>query len=142
MLNVRSSRSVFWNIFLKSSGKHLWCSPNISKLFNRPPENRFNDRQCTIHIEQLSDALSLFMRLYFSDQKEFFTISSNLQNFWLHRTTLCSKFCINLNTKQTMVIKGSSAAVSLCKDFFLFHFCYTKQLTDATCQDYSEITQL
>ena len=37
--------------------KHLWCSPNISKIFNRPPENRFNNRQYATHIEQLIDAL-------------------------------------------------------------------------------------
>ena len=43
--------------FLKISGKHLWCRPNISKIFNRPPENRFNNRQYTTHIEQLIDVL-------------------------------------------------------------------------------------
>ena len=74
------------------SGKHLWCSPNISKIFNRPPENRFNNRQYTTHIEQLIDALSQFMCLYFLYQNGFFTISGNPQNFWLHRTTLFGKF--------------------------------------------------
>ena len=95
MLNARSSHLVFWNIFLKFSGKHLWCSPNISKLFNRPPENRFNNRQYTTHIEQLSmwvkNALSQFKCLYLLYQNEFFTISGNLQNFWLHRTTFLGK---------------------------------------------------
>ena len=78
---------VFWNIFLKLSGKHLWCSPNISKLFNRPPENRFSNHQYTTHIEQLIDALSQFMCLYFLHQNGFFTISGNPQKFWLNRTT-------------------------------------------------------
>ena len=41
-----------------------------------------------------------------------------------------------------MVIKGSSAAVSLRRDLFQFHFCYTLQFTVATCRDYSEIAQL
>ena len=91
MLNARSNRPVFWNIFLKLFGKYLWCSPNISKLFNRPPENRFNNRQYTTHIEQLIDALSQFMCLYFLYQNGFFTISGNPQNFWLHRTTLIGK---------------------------------------------------
>ena len=72
MLNVRSSRPVFWNIFLKFSGKHLWCSPNISKLFNRPPENRFNNCQYTTHIEQLIDTWIQFMYLHFSYQSRFF----------------------------------------------------------------------
>ena len=70
------------------SGKILWCSPNISKIFNRPPENRFNDRQYTTHIEQLSDALRQFMCLHFLHQNGLFTVSGNLQNFWLHRTAL------------------------------------------------------
>ena len=43
--------------------------------------------------------------------------------------------------KKTVVTKGSSAAVNLCRDLFLFHFCYTKQFTGATCLDYSEIAQ-
>ena len=91
MLNARSSRQVFWNIFLKFSGKYLWCSPSTSKLFNRSPGNRFNNRQYTTHIEQLIDALSQFMYLYFLYQNGFFTISGNPQNFWLHRTTLLGK---------------------------------------------------
>ena len=66
---------------VKFSGKYLWCSPNISELFNRPPENRFNNRQYTTHIEQLIDTFSQFMCLYLLYQKGFFTISSNLQNF-------------------------------------------------------------
>ena len=72
MLNARSSHPVFWNIFLKFSGKYLWCSPNISKLFKRPSENRFNNRQYTTHIKQLIDALSHFMCLYFLHQNGFF----------------------------------------------------------------------
>ena len=91
MLNVRSSRSVFWNIFLKFSGKHLWCSPNISKIFNRPPENWFNNRQYTTHIEQLLDALRKFMYLYFLYQNGLSTISINPWNFWLHITALLGK---------------------------------------------------
>ena len=91
MLNVTSSRPVFWNILLKLSGKYLWCNPNISKIFNRPPENRFNNRQYTTHIEQLIDALSQFMCLYLLYQNGFFTICGNPQNFWLHRTTLLGK---------------------------------------------------
>ena len=88
MFNVWRCCGVFWNIFLKLSGKHLWCSPNISKIFNRPPENRFNDRQYTTHTEHLSEALRQFMCLYFLYQDGFFTISGNPQNFWLHRTAL------------------------------------------------------
>ena len=91
MLNARSSHPVFWNIFLKFSGKYLWRSPTISKLFNRSPENRFNNRQCTTHIEQLIDALSQFMSLYFLYQNGFFTISGNPQNCWLQGTTLLGK---------------------------------------------------
>ena len=91
MLNARSSRPVFWKIFLKFSGKYLWCNHNISKLFNRPPENRFNNRQYTTHIEQLIDALSQFMCLYFLYQNGFFTISGNPQNCWLQGTTLLGK---------------------------------------------------
>ena len=72
MLNARSTHPVFWNIFLKFSGKYLWCSPNISKLFKSPSENRFNNRQYTTHIKQLIDALSHFMCLYFLDQNRFF----------------------------------------------------------------------
>ena len=41
-----------------------------------------------------------------------------------------------------MVTEGSSTAVSLCRNLFLFHFCYTKQFTGATCQHYSEIVTL
>ena len=88
MLNARRSSKVFWNIFLKFSGKYQWCSPNISKLFNRPPENRFNNRQYATHKEQLIDALSRFMCLYFLHQNGFFTISGTLQNFWQHKTTV------------------------------------------------------
>ena len=90
MLDVRS-HSLFWNTFLKFSGKHLWCSPNISRLFNRPLENRFNNRQYTTHTEQFIDALSQFMCLYLLYQNGFFTICGNPQKFWLHRTTLLGK---------------------------------------------------
>ena len=72
MLNVRSRRPVFWNIFLKFSAKHLPCSPNISQIFNRPPENRFNNRQNATHIEQLTDAWRQFMCLYLLYQKRIF----------------------------------------------------------------------
>ena len=34
----------------KFSGKHLWYSPNINKIFNRLPEGLFNNR--TTHIEE------------------------------------------------------------------------------------------
>ena len=52
----------------------------LVKIFNRPSENRFNNRQYTTHIEQLIDALSQFMCLYFLYQNGFFTISGNPQN--------------------------------------------------------------
>ena len=45
-------------------------------------------------------------------------------------------------TRIKLTTKGSSAAVSLCRDLFLFHFCYTKQFTGATSRHYSEIASL
>ena len=30
--------------------KHLWCSLNINKMFNRRPENRFDNRQYATHL--------------------------------------------------------------------------------------------
>ena len=71
MLNVRSSHPVFRKIFLKFSGKHLWYSPNISKILNRPPENRFNNCQYATHIEQLIDAVDNLCACIFCTKMDF-----------------------------------------------------------------------
>ena len=66
----------------------------------------------------------------------------NPQNFILKSITKHKKIHLYyFEQEKTVVIKGSSAAVSLCVDLFLFHFCYTMQFTGATCLDYSEIAQ-
>ena len=53
----------------------------LVKKFNRPPENQFNNRQYTTHIEQFIESLRQFMCLYFLYKNEFFTISGNPQSF-------------------------------------------------------------
>ena len=50
---------------------HLWCSPDISEIFNRPAENRFNNRQYTTHIEQLTDALDNLYACIFCTKTDF-----------------------------------------------------------------------
>ena len=62
-----------------------------------------------------------------------------LPHFNIYYQTLTKLFCEN---KLSVVIKGFSSTVSLCRDLFLFRFYYTKQFTGATCRDYSEIAQL
>ena len=63
--------AVFRNISLKFSGKHLRCSPNISKRFNKPPENRFNDRKYTTHIGQLIDTIDNLCACIFCTKTDF-----------------------------------------------------------------------
>ena len=50
--------------------KHLWCSRN-SKIFNRAPENRFNNHQYATHIEQLIDVLDNLYACIFCTKTEF-----------------------------------------------------------------------
>ena len=94
MLNVRSSRPVFSNNFLKLSGKHLWCSPNNSKILNRPLENQFNNQQYTTHIEQLIDALDNLCVFTFCIKTDFCHFHLNLRNFSLHRAVLLGKLLV------------------------------------------------
>ena len=47
------------------------CSPNVSKIFNKPPENWLNNRQYTTHIEQLTDALDSLYACMFCIETDF-----------------------------------------------------------------------